>query len=176
MAMKVEKARVLHTKGMWKNGGYEGRYGLNWKTELRAAVNEKLCSIFDIIDYMIDSSTDIYAGSTHELDFSIYHDALTQLWTPESIAYVKGKGFGDRFLRCMGKTKKGTRYHNKLVGDSPELCRGLDAYGFADFKRMTERMRALTSVYALDDVRRFNFGTPKEAWHTLERSRPLVSA
>jgi hypothetical protein len=43
--------------------------------------------------------------------------------------------------------------------DSPEICRGLDAYGFSDFKRSTERMRALTSVYDIKDPRRFNFGT-----------------
>jgi hypothetical protein len=57
------------------------------------------------------------------------------------------------------------------VGDSPELCRGLDAYGFADFKRCTERMRALTSGYNMKDKdpRRFGFGTPKEVWSTMER-------
>ena len=42
------------------------------------------------------------------------------------------------------------------------ICRALDAYGFADFKWCTKRMRALTSVYAWDDPKRMKFGTPTE--------------
>jgi hypothetical protein len=61
------------------------------------------------------------------------------------------------------------RYRDKVVGDSPEMCRALDAYGFADLSRCTQRMRALTSVYAWDDERRFKFGTPAEVWRTLMR-------
>ena len=49
------------------------------------------------------------------------------------------------------------------------FCRGLDAYGFSDFKRCTERMRALTSSYHINDSRRFNFGTPTQAWNTMVR-------
>jgi hypothetical protein len=41
----------------------------------------------------------------------------------------------------------------KVVGDSPEMCRALDAYGFADFKRFIARMRALKSVYEISDPR-----------------------
>jgi hypothetical protein len=72
-------------------------------------------------------------------------------------------------MRCLGQTNHGTRYQGKVVGDSPEFCRGLDAYGFSDFKRSTEKMRALTSGYDIDDPQRFNFGTPKEVWSTMER-------
>jgi hypothetical protein len=73
------------------------------------------------------------------------------------------------FLRALGDTNRGTRYELKVVGDSPEMCRGLDAYGFADFIRSCEHHRVLTSDYDIDDPRRFNFGTPSEAWHTMER-------
>ena len=69
----------------------------------------------------------------------------------------------------LGDINKGTRYKGKVVGDSPEFCRGLDAYGFSDFKRCTERHRALTSSYPIDDPRRFNFGTPSQAWSTMKR-------
>jgi hypothetical protein len=83
--------------------------------------------------------------------------------------YLREKGWLHRFMRCLGETNRGTRYEGKLVGDRPEFCRGLDAYGFADLKRCTERMRALTSTYAVNDPRRFNFGTPDQAWSTVSR-------
>ena len=60
-------------------------------------------------------------------------------------------GFSGRQLRSEGDTNKGTRYKMKVVGDSPEICRGLDTYGFSDFKRSTEKMRALTSVLDIHD-------------------------
>jgi hypothetical protein len=97
------------------------------------------------------------------------NDGLICWWTMESQAYIESLGFRDRQLCCTGDTNRGTRYSNKVVGDSPEICRGLDAYGFADFKRFIARMRALTSVYALDDKRRFNFGTPNQVWDTMVR-------
>ena len=55
----------------------------------------------------------------------------------------------------------------KIVRDSPEICRGLHAYGFSDFKRSTEKLRANTSVLDMKDPKRFGFGTPKEVWDTM---------
>ena len=57
----------------------------------------------------------------------------------------------------------------KVVGDSPEICRVIDAYDFSDFKRSTEKMRALTSVLDINDPERFGFVAPKEVWHTIVR-------
>jgi hypothetical protein len=98
-------------------------------------------------------------------------------WTAEAQQYIADKGFAYRQVRCMGDTNKavGARYKNKVVGDSLELCRGLDAYGFSDFKRCCERMRALTPVYNWDDPWRFKFDTPTEAWNTMYRCWTLES-
>ena len=171
VAMKIEVDRVLPLKGCWGEAGkgYKERFGDSWEDELRKEVNKKLCSIHDIIDHVISESRRVYQHTLHAEDFRIFHDGLTVWWTPEAQAYIESKGFKDRQLRCEGDTNKGTRYENKVVGDSPEMCRGLDAYGFSDFKRCTERMRALTSVYDWMDPRRFKFGTPKEVWNTMAR-------
>ena len=64
---------------------------------------------------------------------TIFHDGLTAWWTPEAKSYIEVNGFKDRQLRCIGETSKGSRYQGKLVG--PEFCRGLDSYGFSDFKK-----------------------------------------
>jgi hypothetical protein len=64
---------------------------------------------------------------------------------------------------------KGTRYFRKVVGDSPELCRGLDSHGFADLVRSMVYHTVLTSSYALDDTRRFKLGTPAEVEDCMRR-------
>ena len=172
VAMEIETSRVLPLKGCWGSPGqgYKERYGEeHWEDEVRKTVNKSLCSIHSIIDHVISESIKLYAGTERALTFHIFHDGLTVWWTPEAQAYIASKGFGDRQMQCLGATNKGTRYEGKVVGDSPEFCRGLDAYGFSDFKRCTERMRALTSSYAFNDPRRFNFGTPSQVWDTMKR-------
>ena len=164
LVMNVEAARVLKLKGMWGGAvcGYKEKYGVHWEVMLRKSVDKTLCSIKDIVDHVITESERVYKFTLHGEDFRIFHDGLTVWWTKENQDYIELKGFKDRQLRGEGQTNKATRYENKVVGDSPEICRGLDAYGFADFKRCTERMRALTSVYAWSDPRRMKFGTPTE--------------
>ena len=120
-------------------------------------------SINDIIDHVIPESVNIYIGTEREDDFRIFHDGLTCWWTKESQEYIASKGFSRGQLRCEGDTNKGTRYEMKVVGDSPEICRGLDAYGFSDFKWSTEKMRVLTSVLDINDPKRFGFGAQKRS-------------
>jgi hypothetical protein len=171
VAIGLELERVKPLRNNWGRAGhgYEERYKENWRKEVEKKVKQSLCSIFDIIDHMIDEGNRIYEGTDREDDWIMFHDGLTCYWTPESQEYIKSKGFYDRQFRCLGDTNKGNRYWMKVCGDSPEICRGLDAYGFADFKRFINRMRALTSAYNKDDPRRFNFGTPNQVWDTMVR-------
>ena len=76
----------------------------------------------------------------------------------------------DRQMRNEKDTNAGNRYHHKVVGDSPELCRGLDSHGFADLKLMLDFSVALTSQYALDDPERFHMGTPQQVASSLSRA------
>eukprot|EP00732_Lithocolla_globosa_P000603 Lithocolla_globosa_v1_NODE_207_length_5169_cov_7.885329.p3 type:complete len:201 gc:universal NODE_207_length_5169_cov_7.885329:2147-2749(+) len=100
----------------------------------------------------------------------IFHDHLSQWWEKEAQEYIHSKhNFRHRQLRCVGTCNEGTRYENKLVGDSPELCRGLDSHGFADLKRSMDYHVALSSVYEIGDERRFSMGTPKEVENTMAR-------
>jgi len=99
----------------------------------------------------------------------LFHDGLTKWWTPDAQEYIRSRGWYDRQVICRDPTDINNRYRNKTVGDRPEFCRGLDAYGFSDLKAMTVYMRSLTSMYPDDDPEKFKFGTPTEAWHTIER-------
>lgn len=58
---------------------------------------------------------------------------------------------------------------NKLVGDSPEMCRALDSHGFADLERNMTYSQAITSVLDWSDPRRFHMGTPEQVWQTMSR-------
>jgi hypothetical protein len=67
----------------------------------------------------------------------------------------------------------GTRYKFKIVGNSPEMCRGLDSHGFADLKAAVMAHASYTSVYPdKDNPRRFNLGTPAEVFRVLNARGP----
>lgn len=122
-----------------------------------------------LIQHVVSKSEEAYKGTTHEKDFLIYHDALSQWWEKGAQAYIKELGFEDRQLRCVGSTNEGTRYHMGLVGDSPELCRALDSHGFADLKNCMDLNSALSTAYPVGDQRRFNMGTPAEVFRSMSR-------
>jgi hypothetical protein len=68
---------------------------------------------------------------------------------------------------ALGTTNEDTIYHNKLVGDSPEICRGLDSHGFADLKNSMNYNVALSTQYEVGDPRRMLLGTPAQVWDTM---------
>jgi hypothetical protein len=103
-AFEVERKRVMKLKGVWAGGGgYEARYPEggsegHWQDHCAAAVNKKLCNIKDIIDHCIDELEKAYKGTVYEHISMLYHDGLTQWWTPESQAYIASRGWQYRQL------------------------------------------------------------------------------
>lgn len=91
----LELDRVKELKGQWgKLGeGYEERYKENWQVEVEKKVRVSLCSIFDIIDHIIDEGNRISKGTDREDDWIMFHDGFTCYWTPESQDYIRSKGF-----------------------------------------------------------------------------------
>ena len=66
-------------------------------------------------------------------------------------------------------TNDGTRYAEKLVGNSPELM-PLDNNLFADLMFGVRQHVALTHSLAPGDPKKFSTGTPQECWSTLIRT------
>jgi hypothetical protein len=152
-----------------------------WEHEVHEALRRQgtVC-ITEIMDHVVCESQKLYAGTAGADRFLIFHDGLSQWWEKEAQEYLHTRwSFRDRQLRCNGDTNKGTRYHNKVVGDSPELTRALDSHGFADLKRSMLFHVGLSSVYPLTiegpdgepvpNPRRFNMGTPAEVERTMFR-------
>jgi hypothetical protein len=82
----------------------------------------------------------------------IYHDGLKQWWTKFAPAYMKARGYENRQLRILHGTygepvkKVHKWYYGTLVGQSPEICRALDAHGFVDLDRVCALYCALVSL------------------------------
>ena len=170
---QAEMDRVKNLGGIWgkPGNGYEERYGPDWEQylELKMRGPLKVCCITELIKHVVDESTRIYAGSLYKDSFLIFHDGLSAWWEKGAQDYLHSLGFRDRQLKCLDPTNIDNRYRNKVVGDSPEICRGLDSHGFADLKVSVNYHTALSSVYDYDDIRRFNTGTPQETWSSTAR-------
>ena len=174
--LKVEAERVRELKGVWKGPGegYLERFGPAADAELVLKVNQQYCSIQEIIDHVIEQSDLAYRETRFAKHYHIFHDALPQWWEPMSQAYLTEKGFEFRQLRNFNLKNRSTRYDMKLVGNSPEICRGLDSHGFADLKHSVRIHSALTSVYDLGDYRRFDLSTVGGIISAMERCWQLV--
>ena len=85
------------------------------------------------MDHVVSTSTAAFSGTTHALDFFIFHDGLSAWWEVDAQTHLAALGFADRQIRNT-TANIGTRYEGKIVGDSPEMCRALDSHGFADLK------------------------------------------
>lgn len=121
------------------------------------------------MDHVATESMKIYGGTAAEGSFKIFHDGLSLWWEKDSQDYLNSIGFKDRQIRCTGETNSNNRYKGKLVGDSPELCRGLDSHGFADLKTCVNFHTQLSNALPANHPSRFKTGTPDEMWSSMVR-------
>jgi hypothetical protein len=173
--VRAELSRVKGLKGCWANypEGYEQRFPETWPFEVARALksSEHIVSVTELMSHVVSESRRLYAGTSAESTFMIFHDGLSQWWEPGAQEYLANVLCFplNRQLRCEGNTNADNRYYHKVVGDSPELCRALDSHGFADLKRQLNWAVALSSTYPIHDPRRFGMGTPKEVASSLRR-------
>ena len=121
------------------------------------------------MDHVIRESTKAFANTPHWDSFSIFHDGLSAWWEADAQAHIASLGFANRQMRNT-VANKGTRYEHKIVGDSPEICRALDSHGFAYLKAGIITYAPYTSLYDMDDPRRYHLGTPAQLLSSIERT------
>ena len=79
-------------------------------------------------------------------------------------------GFRNRQLCCLDPTNQNlAAYRNKVAGDSPEICRGLDSQCFADLLRSIILHTSIMCDHDDIDPRKFKTGTPEKVWTTMSR-------
>ena len=129
-----------------------------------------------MVTSLSDQGAIMFKGSTHEHDWKIYHDRLSQWWEKEAQEYLESKGFKDRQWRASRSTNDtiekakelGHRnwkyYIDKLMGDTPELM-PLDSSLFNDLIEATGK--AVVSTKNEEDAKRYTMADPDNAWRTM---------
>lgn len=151
---------------------YKKKFPATWEVELSKKLRghpTRIVCVMDLIDHVITESDAMYAGTEWADSYLLFHDALSLWWTREAQDYIGSRGFSKRQLCCINPTNADTRYEGKLPGDSPEMCRGLDSFGFAHLQRAVTVHTSLTSILPVHDPHRFHTGTVEELWRTIVR-------
>ena len=87
----------------------------------QSATLNKFCDIRDLVTHIYTETEKIFKGTDHENDWYFYHDALSMMTSAPTIAWMKEKGYYDRWLLPKLDLLAGTIYRFSLPGDSPEL-------------------------------------------------------
>ena len=132
--IKAECARVMTMKGIWSRGkGYEGKD--NWrKYVINKILTDGHICIIDLMDHVINESNKNL----------LYLTFMILRMVGKGSARLHGKGL-NRQLMNTNEGNSTTRYNNKVVGDSPEICRALDSHGFAHLERSIKLQVAKSS-------------------------------
>jgi hypothetical protein len=142
---------------------YLSQYGREmWMTEVRqcSALLGYRC-VLEMIDH-IDNETKIVMKVTpYEGKGLWYHDALSLMTCNKSIHYMKEKGIFKNWLLPLGRLQEGTRYHESIQGDSPELLL-LDETLNMDSHVSARYHVTITSHLPNNDPLKFSFSTHKE--------------
>ena len=161
---------------------FEERYKATWLQELcKFPLVKKYMCVTDLMDHVIEQGNKMFKGSTHEKDWVIYHDALSQWWEKEAQEHMADKGFADRQVKAQGKTndtlkeklsKRGyLRYKDSLMGDSPELM-PLDSTLFNDLiNSIGHHVCSTWNVTKEQEeagTKKWSMATPKKAWATMK--------
>jgi hypothetical protein len=119
---------------------------------MRAAVEKSgFVCVTRLMNHVIDESERVYEGTVAEGKFLIFHGCLLQWWKKQAQEHMKARGYEHRQMRILPPAcdKVDKRYRWKLVGDSPELFRGLDSHGFPDFDAALTLNCSLATYYPM---------------------------
>ena len=114
-----------------------------------------------MVTHIYTETEKIFKGTDHENDWYFYHDALSMMTSAPTIAWMKEKGYYDRWLLPKLDLLAGTIYRFSLPGDSPELM-PLDNSLNKDVDDSALRHIGVTMDLSKDDLKKFSLATPNE--------------
>jgi hypothetical protein len=100
-------------------------------------------------------------GTSHEGKGKFYHDALTLMTCIKTKQYIQDNVLLKYWLLPLEGLQAGTRYHNSIPDDSPELM-PFDETLNMDIHSSARYQVAITVHLAKNDPKKFTFLTPKE--------------
>jgi hypothetical protein len=114
----------------------------------------------------------MFKGTSHEHDWLFYHDALCLLTAHETVAWMKEKGYYDKWillelgLHCDDDDLK--QYRGRPVGNSPENM-PWDTSLNKDLHDAVKYHVAATADFTKFDQRKFDMTTPKKGTDAYRR-------
>ena len=125
----------------------------------------KFCCIKELVIHIVDESKAMFKGTDHENNWFFYHDALSMMTSADTIVWMRREGYLKHWILPQHGLLDGTRYENKLPGDSPELM-PMDSTLNKDIDDCGKRHVAVTCHLEWNkdykDQRKFSLATPKE--------------
>jgi len=141
---------------------YQSRYGEAWEAEIKqVGAMKKIVCIKELITHVVEETRRVMRGTKFEDNFYFYHDALSLMTAAETRKWMLEMDYEKYWLLPMKDLNKGTTYHNRPVGDSPEMM-PLDCSLFNDLHEGANRHVSLTHLLHKDDPKKFSLATPKE--------------
>jgi hypothetical protein len=153
---------------------YESLHGAAWREHIdKTPAMQKYVSIQTLWTDVMDSTVEGFRGTTHENDFRIYHDALSQLTADATKEWLKTKHHGERswfdiWITPLEGLNAGTCFFGRPVGNSPELM-PLDCSLLADLSHDLSRHVRMTKVLDNIDPKKFSRSTPGRLSRSLRR-------
>jgi hypothetical protein len=123
-------------------------------------MSSSIC-VTQMIHHMVDETERVTKGTKYEGKGQFYHDALTLMTCNKSKAYMMQNDLLKYRLLPLEKLREGTRYHDSIPRDSPELM-PLEETLNQDIHSSARYHIAITSHLPKDDPHKFSFATPKE--------------
>jgi hypothetical protein len=130
-----------------------------------------LC-VTKMIEHIVTESALMFKGTKYEDSWVFYHDALSLMTAKETVAWMKEKGFHERWLLpVMGLHSDDPdlkAYLDTIPGNGPENM-PWDLSLNKDTHEDTNRHVVLTHELADDDPKKFDLSTPKRGSWAYER-------
>jgi hypothetical protein len=161
------RVRIDHRQEM---NPYLSRYGSdNWMDEICkcSAMSGSIC-VTKIVNHMKKETDRVMEGTCYEGKSQFYHDVLTLVTCSKTKQYKEKNDLLKYWLLPLEGLQAGTRYHNSIPGDSPELM-PLDEMLNMDIHSSARYHVAITAHLARNDHKKFTFSTPKEVSHAYLR-------
>jgi hypothetical protein len=121
-----------------------------------------------MIDHIDNETKRVTKETKNEGQGVWYHAVLSLMTCNKSIQYMKAKYIFKNWLLPWGHLQEGTRYHESIPGDSPELM-SLDETLNTDIHESAPYHVTITSHLPNDDPRKYSFSIPKEIFRAYLR-------
>ena len=113
----------------------ESRYGDAWVNEIKEiGTRKKFVCIKELIIHVVEETRRVMSRTKFQDNFYFYHDALSLMTAAETRNWMREQDYEKYWLLPMKDLNIGTTYHNRPVGDSPEMM-PLDCSLFNDLHK-----------------------------------------